>query len=237
MLGRRLEAWDVYTNKNRWWVITSPTNLYSQALFQSLDYTISFHVGLIARMMSEPDPGVSELEQALMASAWRRWEQACEVLNNAEEAEDFQSVGMRCRECLIAMVKDVAKPDMVASGQTAPKRSDFANWAVLIAEHIAQGGSAERVRGYLKAISQSGWQLVSWLTHASGATRADAILAIEVTQHLLATFSTGLFRHNYSVPDRCGRCGSYKIGLWAPDDFTEPTLRCQACGQLCDGSI
>src|SRR5688500_3711989 len=58
VLGRRLDAWDVYTDKRRWWVITSPTNLYSQELFPSLDYTISFHVGVTARVLSEPDPGV-----------------------------------------------------------------------------------------------------------------------------------------------------------------------------------
>jgi hypothetical protein len=234
VLGRRLEAWDVYTDKGRWWVITSPTNLYSQELFPSLDYTISFHVGVMARMMSEPDPGVSELEQSLMASAWRRWEQAAEVLDEAEEAEDFQAVGMRCRECLVAMVKSVAGPQMVPAEAEAPKRGDFTNWSELIADHIAHGDSAKRVRGYLKAVSQSGWQLVSWLTHASRATRADAMLAVDVTQHILATFSTALFRYNFSIPDRCARCGSYKIGLWAPDAGTESVLRCQACGALCD---
>jgi hypothetical protein len=56
VMGRKLEAWDVRTNKGRWWVITSPTNLYSQELFPSLDYTISFHVGVTTRMMSEPEP-------------------------------------------------------------------------------------------------------------------------------------------------------------------------------------
>lgn len=236
VLGRRLDAWDVYTDKSRWWVITSPTNLYSQELFPSLDYTLSFHVGVTARMMSVPDPGVPEVEQSLMASAWRRWEQAAEALDEAEEAEEFQSVGMRCRECLVAMVRNIAEPDIVPPGETAPKRGDFTNWSALIADHIAQGESARKVRGYLKAVSQSGWQLVSWLTHASGATRADAILAVEVTQHILATFSSALFRHSYAIPDQCGRCGSYKIGLWAPNDDSEPLLQCQACGAFCTGS-
>src|SRR5216684_2201245 len=79
-LGRKLEAWDVRTTKGRWWVITSPTNLYSQELFPSLDYTISFHVGVTARMMAAPDSGVPVAEQLLMSAAWRRWEQAAEAL-------------------------------------------------------------------------------------------------------------------------------------------------------------
>src|SRR5712691_2998956 len=36
VFGRKLEGWDVRTRKSRWWVITSPTNLYSQELFPSL---------------------------------------------------------------------------------------------------------------------------------------------------------------------------------------------------------
>src|SRR5271168_3991606 len=30
IFGQPMDAWDVRTNKNRWWVITNPTNLYSQ---------------------------------------------------------------------------------------------------------------------------------------------------------------------------------------------------------------
>jgi hypothetical protein len=236
VLGRRLDAWDVYTDKNRWWVITSPTNLYSQQLFPSLDYTISFHVGVTARVMSEPDSGVPPMEQALMASAWRRWEQAAEALDEAEEAEDFQSVGMRCRECLIAMVKEVAMPEMVPSRETPPQRSNVIAWCELIANHIARGESAQHVRGYLKAISRSGWQMVNWLTHTSGATHADAVFALESTQHILGIFGTALFRHDRGIPDRCQSCGSYRIGLWTPDPMDhgiEPIARCQACGAVC----
>src|SRR2546422_531108 len=105
-LGRKYEAWDVRTTKGRWWVITSPTNLYSQELFPSLDYTISFHVGVTARMMSRSRPGVEPMEAALLPAAWRKWQQADEALDEAEEPEDFQAVGMRCRESLIAMVRN-----------------------------------------------------------------------------------------------------------------------------------
>ncbi len=237
VLGRRLDAWDVHTDKGRWWVITSPTNLYSQELFPSLDYAISFHVGVTARVVSQPDSGVSPAEEALMASAWRRWEQAAEALEEAEEAEDFQSVGMRCRECLIAMVKEVAAPEMVPSGETAPQRSNVVTWCELIANNVARGESAQHVRGYLKAISKSGWQMVNWLTHTSGATQADAVFALDSTQHVLSMFGTALFRHVRGIPDRCPKCGSYRIGLWksdAEDDDAESVVRCQACGTFCD---
>jgi hypothetical protein len=55
-----------------------------------------------------------------MPDAWRRWEQAGEALNEAEEAEDFQSVGMRCRECLIVMVRTLSTPDTLRSARASP---------------------------------------------------------------------------------------------------------------------
>lgn len=39
VLGEAYEIWDVSTDKDRWWVITNHTNLYSQRTFPSLDYT------------------------------------------------------------------------------------------------------------------------------------------------------------------------------------------------------
>lgn len=40
VLGRRMDAWDVHTSKNRWWVITAPTNRYLQTQFPSLEVAI-----------------------------------------------------------------------------------------------------------------------------------------------------------------------------------------------------
>jgi hypothetical protein len=36
-LGRDIEVWDVHTDVGRWWVITAPTNLYSQEQFPSIE--------------------------------------------------------------------------------------------------------------------------------------------------------------------------------------------------------
>src|SRR5215210_293849 len=99
--------------------MTSPVNLYRQDLFRSLDYAVSFHVGVTTRMMSRREPDVPSMEQAPLLTAWRRWEQVAEAFDEAEEAEDFQAVGMRCRECLVAMTKAVGWPEMVPSDETA----------------------------------------------------------------------------------------------------------------------
>ena len=53
--GQRFDAWDVQTDKQRWWVLTNQTNLYPQAHFPSLDYTLSFHIGLMHRIQSRQE--------------------------------------------------------------------------------------------------------------------------------------------------------------------------------------
>src|SRR2546422_11429492 len=69
---RRLDAWDVHTGRDRYWVITNPTNLYSQRDFASLDYTVSFHVGVTARVAALQSPPTDTAQQHRFAAAWRR---------------------------------------------------------------------------------------------------------------------------------------------------------------------
>ena len=44
------DIWDVHTKRSRWWVITNPTNLYSQKQFPNMDLALTFHVGLCLRV-------------------------------------------------------------------------------------------------------------------------------------------------------------------------------------------
>src|SRR5579859_482025 len=46
----RHDIWDVHCADSRWWVITEPTNLYSQDDFKSRDVALTFHIGLSIRI-------------------------------------------------------------------------------------------------------------------------------------------------------------------------------------------
>jgi hypothetical protein len=117
MLGRDHGCWDVHTNKDRYWVITAPTNLYSQHYFPSVDFTLSFHIGVCTRVMARARGAPDDAQKARLTPVWRRWEQAADTPDMAEEAEDFQTVGMKCRECLIQLVRSLADLQMVPAGQ------------------------------------------------------------------------------------------------------------------------
>jgi len=227
---RALDAWDVRTTRDRYWVITNPTNLYSQKLFPSLDFTISFHIGVIERVFARQTPPVPEEQQRRLSQAWRRWTQAAEALDHANEAEEFQAVGLRCRECLLDFIADTARDEMVPAGQETPKRGDFLQWTGIIANAIVGGSSAKRVRHYLRSIAEAAWPLVNWLTHTKSAVLADGVMAVDATQHVLAAFGAAIIRHERGVPDRCPRCSSYRLSFDYHAERAIDVTLCESCG-------
>ncbi len=95
---RDRDLYDVrMSNDDRWWVIADMTNLYSQADFQDLDQAFVYHLGLnqvlAEQFKVEPDEGQVEH----LSTPWRKYARAVKAMAEAEESEDFQGVGVRCR--------------------------------------------------------------------------------------------------------------------------------------------
>jgi len=127
VMGDAYEIWDVTTDKNRWWVITNLTNLYLQKYFPSLDYTLSFHVGLMMRLRSRPG-GADSSEPDPFDEVFRRQEQAKHRYDRAIEAEDYQAVGMQLRECLISLVGVMRRRIELRADLEKPQDANFAGW-------------------------------------------------------------------------------------------------------------
>lgn len=234
VFGTEHVAWDVHTDEpGRWWVITGPTNLYPQREFPSLDYTLSFHVGVMARVAARDAKRAPISRKDRLRSTWRRWETATDAIDLARESEDFQAVGMRCRETLVNLVKTLQKGVEVPAGTEQPKAADFVGWFALIAQHFAPGARNEHVRSYLKAAAKETWQLVNWLTHTSKASLHEAHLALDATSNLLGTISLVVIHGEAGSPDVCPTCGSYRIvAVYEPDIDREPpyVCLCESCG-------
>ena len=50
-------------------------------------------------------------------------------------------MGVKLRECLLKLVRSLAKPEYVPPGQESPKAGDFIHWAERIADAMASGGT------------------------------------------------------------------------------------------------
>jgi hypothetical protein len=229
VMGTKYDIWDVRTNDGRWWIITSPTNLYSQDDFQSMDFALTFHTGLTMRVWSKDRPDVGDEEEGRARGAWRRWTQAAEALQEAEEAEAFQAVGMRCRESLLSFVRGVGTDEMVPDGETPPKKGSFVQWSEVIANAVAAGSRSDRLSA-LKSVAQSTWELGGWLTHSANATRYDAEFVLDATKHALAAYTIALVRQEREAPDRCPVCSSYRLARDYRPEIEAYAVLCGVCG-------
>src|SRR5262249_8146291 len=147
-----------------------------------------------------------------------------------DEAEEFQAIGMRCRDALLDFAEATASPELVPAGEEPPQRGNFIAWSSLIANAAASGKSAERVRQYLKTVAEETWQLVGWLLHAQNARWADAQLAVDATNTVLLSFGAAVLRYETGAPERCPQCRSYRLTVDYRSDIRAEVPLCETCG-------
>ena len=210
VLGHVYEIWDVTTDKDRWWVITNLTNLYSQKHFPSLDFTLSFHIGLMMRLRSRHN-GVDGEEPTPFDEVFRRQEQAKDRFDRAVEAEDYQAVGMQLRECLISLVSALRRRVELDSKAERPLDANFLEWSALLMDELCAGGSNQKLRRYLKNSAKETWQLVNWLTHDRNASDAASSIAIHACDAVVGHFVQILERERTDHTEVCPVCKSRNI--------------------------
>ncbi|MGH2704426.1 MAG: hypothetical protein ACRDJ4_04825 [Actinomycetota bacterium] len=199
---------------------------------------MTFHVGLMLRVEYGRERAVPVLPEParLLPGSWRRWQRAFESYEAAIEAEGFQSVGVRLRECLVSFVAETRSEDLVPEGEPAPKAADVKAWTALLADSLASGTSAASLRSYLKKVAVETWDYVNRLTHAKNAIRLDAEIGLNAVEHLLGVFTAARLR--CEVP-RCGSCGSFGVGGgecrhcgWIDENYEPPIAEPIAAGEL-----
>jgi hypothetical protein len=210
VLGDAYEMWDVTTNKARWWVITNMTNLYSQKHFPSLDYTLSFHIGLMMRLRSRPD-GADASEPHPFDEVFRRQAQAKDQYDRAIEAVDYQAVGMQLRECLLSLMGATRRRVEIAELPERPQDANFIAWMELLLNQLCQGSHNKDLRQYLKTTVDKTWQLVNWLTHDRSANQTASFIAISACDTMVGHTAQLLQRDKTDNVETCPRCLSRNV--------------------------
>lgn len=232
ILGRCHEVWDVHCKDDRYWVITNLTNLYSQTRFRSMDETLSFHVGVMLRLNERESNTPEDENRDLLGSAWRIYEQAVKSMDHAIEAEDFEAIGIRCRDSLIASARNAISGTPDIELQDRPKAGDFKNWVNALAAQLV----TKRARAYLISLAEITWNLVVALGHNSRASESDAELALDATAHFLNMFGVLLLRAKREGPKRCPQCESVQMSIDYRDDYANKDhpwyVVCSACNSI-----
>jgi hypothetical protein len=236
VLSHQHAVWDVHTNVDRWWVITNPTNLYSQEQFPNMDLAVTFHVGLCLRVPRGEKTKLSELSAEPLVACFRHVSEASDALASAQEVTDFQAVGVRCREALLAFTGAAQVVMPWTSGDASkPKQADFKSWVDHVCSTSLAGAAHEHRRHLFKALLDEAWRFSNWLTHAKASTWYDAEAATATVEHALGLSASLVVRHMRGVPEACPGCGSNRLSPQrgfhssAPDiEWERPT--CDKCG-------
>lgn len=210
VLGDAYDIWDVTTDKDRWWVITNPTNLYSQRFFPSLDFTVSFHIGLMMRLRSRPT-GIAEQDPSPFDDVFRRQEQAKHRYEQAMESEDHQAVGMQLRECLVSLIAATRRRLELPGITGLPQDANFIGWSEILINECCPGSSHKDLRQYLKGVSKHTWQLVNWLTHHRNANCTASSIAIHACDTVVGHFIQVLVREETDNVEKCPLCNSRNV--------------------------
>lgn len=231
--GHRHDVWDVHTNVDRWWVITNPTNLYSQQQFPNLDLAVTFHMGLCLRIPRADRQAPLVRKVVPFADVWNDLTDTSTALGQAQVVADFQTIGVRCREVLLAFVA-IAQNEHDWQTDQPPKRADFPAWVEIIMNTTLPGEAHKERRKLHKSLLTGAWSFTNWLTHAKRATWQDAETAVTTVEHALGLATSLLIRVMRGVPDHCPECGSTR--LWPEEgrrmddtDVVWERPRCSAC--------
>jgi hypothetical protein len=227
------DVWDVHTDKARWWVITNPTNLYTQEQFPNMDLALTFHMGLCLRIPRQDRAGLDGRWAEPFVACFRGLEDARDALSRSEEVEDFQAIGMRSREVLVHLMNAVQELVAPEVPEPHPKGSDVTAWSDTAGDLLFAGSSNENRRRLAKKAVQEAWVFTNWLAHAHGAGPDDADSAVDVTTLAVSIFSTALIRRIRGVPEGCPECGSLRLSPERASDPDDPgsTYERPACGR------
>ncbi len=244
-LGPKVTVWNVKTDKGAWWVVEGegvPMNLYPQsAYFFSSDEAYSFHMGLMARLLTreahDPELVLNSISfgSTRFVAVRRKLHVASEALATITEPEHAQGIGLTCREVLIQLGREILVGCEIPSNETAPKNADFKNRARLCLERLTPGSKNAEVRNAARRLADGAWTFACHVTHSPNSTRQDATACLTMTTAIVSLFEQLL--ENVDQADAvvtCPPCNSRQVDIIdrqiAADTPKETILSCSYCG-------
>lgn len=244
-LGPKVTVWNVNTDEGSWWVVEGegvPMNVYPQrAYYFSADEAYSFHMGVMARVMirEEHDPEhvlrLVTLGHSRFIGIRRKLHIASEALAQATEPEDFQAIGLACREVLIALGGELVLDSEVPPVTEVPKLADFKNRARLAVDRLLPGSENSELRGHARKISEAAWVFSSTLTHSPNLTIHEAFICVSLVGAVLTLFEQLLEKDGMQSRDlSCPLCKSRQLECIdrqvTEGEPSETILHCNYCG-------
>ncbi|MDD4753429.1 MAG: hypothetical protein PHT78_09325 [Desulfitobacteriaceae bacterium] len=247
-LGTEVRVWNVKTDSDgAWWVVEGdsvPMNLYPQeAYYFSSDEVYSFHMGLMERMNASIEYKPEEFVEAITLNSdiapqlFRKLKGIATLIDYAIEIEDFQSIGVQCREILIELGNSIYSADMIGDGEQ-PQASNFKRKAELFVQFYLAGSDNSDYRSIINKLTEATWDYACKITHSTNATFYEASTCVTLCTSLVGVYEN--IRQKVSDPIsqyKCRICMSKKLKI-VNDETNEDGmviklfLQCEECEEI-----
>lgn len=248
-LGYKVNVWNVKTNnEGAWWVVEGeeiPMNLYPQdAYYFSADEAYSFHIGIMERLFVRENKFNPEnyikaisLDRDIAPILLRKLKNIAQLIDAAMEIEDFQSIGVQCREILIELGNSIYKPEMAICDEQ-PQKSNFKKKAELFANYCLEGSENSDYRNYIKKITEATWDYSNKITHSQDSTYYDVSICVTLVISLVCLYEN--IQQKTSDPFSktiCKYCKSKKLSIVNDESVDKEMLqkiclKCEECGHV-----
>jgi hypothetical protein len=239
-LGVIVNVWNVKTKSKAYWVVegeTVPMNLYPhEAYYFSADEAYSFHLGLTQRLSKREEIDFKHVIDEIpldidhLKSISRKLKVAAEKLQIHLEPEDFQSIGLMCRESLVDLSKELynRNPELMKSKEL--KRSDFKGIANAFIDYYIPGKQNSDLRNYSKKLIENAWSYNSTVVHSQNKKFPDAKIALLFTSCAISLMENLFYKHfGFDQDFGCSDCGSLQVEFIDNENGTMTSV-CQVCG-------
>ncbi|MBR3578995.1 MAG: hypothetical protein IKN98_09455 [Bacteroidales bacterium] len=136
----------------------------------------------------EENENINDIETFVQLDDWERIKRTIIKIkresNNAKDEEDFQTVGLLCREVIISLAQAVYIPWLHGENDENGKKIGNNDAVKMIGNYInmaLSGSSNEELRAYAKNTNK----LANRLTHERNATKKDMLLTVASTITLI----------------------------------------------------
>ena len=240
-LGTEVNVWNVKTNGEAYWVVEgveAPMNLYTQnANYLSADEAYSYHMGITQRLSADYKNNYKHIIDEIpldikqIKSVNRKLNMAAEKLSFGLEPEEFQAIGLICRESLIDLGKELGKrnPDIIKGKDI--KASDFKSIANEFINLYIPDESNSELRNYSRKIVDIAWSYNSAIVHSPNKTYPDVKIALLFTSALVSLFENLFLKYmGFDNELACIECGSKNIELFEGENETLIAV-CKSCNK------
>lgn len=219
-----VNVWNVKTSKGAWWVVegeSAPMNLYTQnAHYFSADEVYSFHMGITQRLSQRQQddfkPIIDEipLDIERLKSINRKLNMASQKLSVDLEPEEFQSIGLICRESLIELSKELCKRNKELVKSKELKTSDFKSVSKEFVDLYIPGSGNAELRSHSRKLIEIAWSYSSTIVHSPNKTYPDVKIALLFTSAAVSLLENLFFKHlGFDNEPVCSNCGSKQIDV------------------------